>query len=354
MSQLISFHEFAPPSGKNASKQSIIFSVVVHMALIAALTWGVSWNYHSKNDTTQAELWSSIPQLAAPKLEQPPADAVEPVKPVKPVEIVPTPPPPPPPPPPQSAPSPAPAPPQPVDNRQAIKEAQLATARLKKNEEEKLEKERQAKILLENERLRKEKLEKEKADKLKAEKEKADKEKADKEKALKEKAEKEKAEKVKAEKEKAEKDKKAKEKLDAAREEKDAARKKVEDKKVEDLRQENLQKLTGMAGANGAPNSTGNATRSSGPSPSYAGRLKGRVKPNITYPEISSSENPSAEVLVRLAPDGTIISMKLTIHSGNPAWDAAVLNAIEKTERFPRDTDGSVPQEIVFTFKPNE
>ena len=153
---------------------------------------------------------------------------------------------------------------------------------------------------------------------------------------------------------KADKDKKAKEKLEATKAEKDAQRKQEEDKKTESIRQESLKRVNGMLGATGAPNATGTAQHSAGPSASYAGRLKGRVKPNIIYPEISVSENPSAEVLVKLAPDGTIVSKKLTKPSGNSAWDTAVLKAIDKTEKFPRDTDGSVPSEIVFTFTPNE
>jgi len=321
MNKAVLVHEFAPPMGKDANTSSVLFSIVVHLLLVAALTWGVSWNYHQPQ-TMEAELWQSIPELAAPKLEEAPIERPSPA-----------------PVPEEKAP-----PPKPIDNAQAIREAQLATARLKKIEEEQLEKDRQARILLENERLKKEKAEKEKA-----EKEKADKEKLDKEKLKKEKLEKEKLEK-----EKADKDKKAKEKLEATKAEKDAQRKQEEDKKAEAIRQESLKRVNGMLGATGAPNATGTAQHAGGPSASYAGRLKGRVKPNIIYPEISVSENPSAEVLVKLAPDGTIVSKKLTKPSGNSAWDNAVLKAIDKTERFPRDTDGSVPSEIVFTFTPNE
>ncbi len=112
--------------------------------------------------------------------------------------------------------------------------------------------------------------------------------------------------------------------------------------------------MAGMAGATGSADSTGTALHSGGPSAGYAGRIKGRVKPNIIYPDISASENPMAEVSVRVSPDGTIIGKKLTRPSGNAAWDAAVLKAIDKTERFPRDIDGTVPSEIIITFKPNE
>lgn len=323
----VTSHEFAPPTPQ-ASKKAFLFSIAVHLLLVAALTWGVSWSTRDNSSAVEAELWQSVPILAAPKLEDPPPEE----------QIVDTPAPPPP----------AAAPPKPIDNTQAIREAQLATAKLKKLEEEKLEQERQARVLLETERLKKEKLEKEKLEKEKAEKIKAEKIKAEKDKADKEKAEKEKLE-------KAEKEKKAKEKADAKKSEKEAAhQKEIEDKKREAIRQEQLNRMRGLSGATGSPDSSGAALRSSGPSASYAGRIKGRVKPNIIYPDISPSENPVAEVLVRVSSDGTILSRRLTKASGNAAWDNAVLKAIDKTERFPRDTDGSVPSEIIITFKPNE
>ena len=112
--------------------------------------------------------------------------------------------------------------------------------------------------------------------------------------------------------------------------------------------------MAGLAGATGAADSTGTGLHSAGPSAGYAGRIKGRVKPNIIYPDISPSENPMAEVSVRVSADGTIMSRRLTKPSGNASWDAAVLKAIDKTEKFPKDIDGTVPSEIIITFKPNE
>ena len=312
MNQAVLAHEFAPPH-KHSDRKAFVFSVGVHLLLVAALTWGVSWSTRDNSVAVEAELWQATPVLAAPKLVEPEPTPVVQDKPrPNKSEVA-----------------------KPVDNSQAIKEAQLATAKLKKLEQEKIEQDRQARILLENERLKKEKLLKEKAEK--------------------EKAEKEKIEKEKAEKEKLEKDKKAKEKADQQKANNDAARKNdAEDKKLAALRQEQLKRMAGMAGASGSADSTGTALHSGGPSAGYAGRIKGRVKPNIIYPDISASENPMAEVSVRVSPDGTIIGKKLTRPSGNAAWDAAVLKAIDKTESFPRDIDGTVPSEIIITYKPNE
>lgn len=315
MNQAMTGITFAPPE-KRSDLRALVFSVGVHLLLVAALTWGVSWSTRDNPHAVEAELWQSTPVLAAaPQVLKQTAVKEDQLKP-SPPEVA-----------------------KPIDNTQALREAQLATAKLKKLEEEKLEKDRQARILLENERLKKEK-----------EREKLIKDRLEKEKADKEKAAKDKLEKDRAEKEKLEKDKKAKEKTD-----KDNAHKSdADDKKLAQLRQEQLKRMAGMAGANGATDSNGTALRSGGPSAGYAGRITRIIKSNIVYPEISASENPLAEVSVKVAPDGTIVSKRLTKPSGNAAWDAAVLKAIDKTERFPRDVDGTVPGEMLITFKPNE
>ncbi len=94
-----------------------------------------------------------------------------------------------------------------------------------------------------------------------------------------------------------------------------------------------------------------NPTKSSGFSASYAGRLIGRIKPNITYP-VDIAGSPRVEVELRVAPDGTITNRRILESSGFKAWDDAVLRAIEKTEILPKDTDGRVPPLIVLGFRP--
>jgi colicin import membrane protein len=206
---------------------------------------------------------------------------------------------------------------------------------------------RDAQIALEKQKQLDKKKEAEKAEKLKAEKEKVAKEKA--------KAEKEKAEtkRKELEKEKLAKEKKAQEEKD--RDKKKAAEKtkteKADAARADAMRQENLKRMQGMAGASGGENATGTALKSSGPSASYAGRLVGRIKPNITYPG-DVVGNPRAEVEVKVSPDGTIQSRRIVQTSGNKAWDDAVLRAIDKTEIFPKDTDGRVPPVIVLGFRP--
>ena len=126
-----------------------------------------------------------------------------------------------------------------------------------------------------------------------------------------------------------------------------------EAKRLEAQRQQNLQRMTGMAGASGSANASGTALRSAGPSASYAGRIRARIKPNIVFTE-ELQGNPTAEVEVRTAPDGTIVGRKVTQSSGVKEWDDAVLKAIDKTQVLPRDIDGSMPSALLLVFRPKD
>ena len=111
-----------------------------------------------------------------------------------------------------------------------------------------------------------------------------------------------------------------------------------------------------LADATGGANATGKDKTTagpSGPSSGYGGKVSAKVKPNIVYPDAVSG-NPRAEVEVRSAPDGTIISTRLTRSSGNKSWDDAVLRALEKTETMPRDINGVVPSPLVIDFRPKD
>ena len=312
--------EFAPPAQPGAGRAWVLAGVA-HALLFLALGLATAWKTQPQTVQAEAELWSAVPAAAAPRLQEPPPEPEpEPVP-----ETQPTPPA-----------KPAPPPPPAPDPAIEARDAQIALEKKKQ-----LEKKKEA----------------EKAEKLKAEKEKAAKEK-EKAKADKAKAEKEKAEtkRKELEKEKLAKEKKAQEEKE--RDKKKAAEKAKSDKaekadaaRADAMRQENLKRMQGMAGASGGENATGTALKSSGPSASYAGRLVGRIKPNITYPG-DVMGNPRAEVEVKVGADGTIQSRRIVQSSGNKAWDDAVLRAIDKTEVFPKDSDGRVPPVIVLGFRP--
>ncbi len=293
-----------------------------HLALFLALGLATAWKTQPQTLQAEAELWSAVPQAAAPVLQEtpPPPPAPEP----QPEPAAKTKPP-------QSAPEPEP------DNH--LREAQIALEKKKLEDQKKKEAaERQRKAL---------------EKKKKETEEKAAKDKAAKEKALKDKAAQEKAAQQKKELDKKKAAEKAK--ADEKKRQQDQAQKAKQDKddeaRADAMRQENLQRMQGMAGASGGPNATATALKSSGPSASYSGRLVGRIKPNITYPG-DVVGNPRAEVEVRVAPDGTITSRRIVQSSGNKAWDDAVLRAIDKTEILPKDNDGRVPPFIVLGFRP--
>ena len=109
----------------------------------------------------------------------------------------------------------------------------------------------------------------------------------------------------------------------------------------------------GQTGATGNQTAQGSAQTSSGPSSSYGGKVRGKVKPNIVFTE-DIAGNPTAEVEVRTALDGTIMSQRLVKSSGNKAWDDAVVKAIVRTQMMPRDIDGRVPTPMILEFRPKD
>lgn len=306
--------EFAPPTTPGLLR-ALGLALLAHVFLLAALTWGVRWKSEALNVTAEAELWSALPQQAAPKLLEVPPQ--------------PQPIPPPPEPEPLKALPPAPPPPQ-VQPKLPDVDIALEREKLRlkkeKDKQQELEKQRElAKLHLEKQRL-----EQSKQEKLLAEK-----------KHLQEQREQDK--KVAQE----------KKKTDQAAQRKAALQAQQEAQKLEALRRDNMKRMAGLAGATGAPTSTGTALHSSGPSAGYAGRIRARIKPNIVFTEAITG-NPVAELEVRTAPDGTIVSRKLTQASGVKSWDDAVLKAIDKTEVLPRDLDGRVPPVLTISFRPKD
>jgi colicin import membrane protein len=286
--------EFAPPATPGLLR-AFVLAVLAHGLLVVALTLSVQWRREAQIISAEAELWSAIPQAAAPKLQEAPPEPPPVVPPkAKPVQ-------------------------QEID--QPAK-ADIALAR----EKVRLEKQKQLE-LDQREKLKQAKL---KEDKLKEEKLKIDKLKADKLKADQAKL------------------------ADAAKQKAmDKKKTEQEEKQLQAQRDKNLARIAGLAGATGSPNATGTATVATGPSASYGGRIQATIHPKIVFTE-ELVGNPSATVEVRTAPDGTIIGRKLLKSSGDKGWDEAVLKAIDKTQVLPRDTDGRVPPLLEISFKPKD
>jgi colicin import membrane protein len=269
--------------------RAIGLAILAHAFLLAALTWGVHWKREVVSVSVEAELWSALPQAAAPKLiEAPPQDLPEPLT--------------------AAAPAPVEAEVPKVDI--ALEQEKL---RLKKEQELALQKQQKLKM-------ERQLLEKKRQQELQERERKA----AD-------------------EKKKADLEKRRKEEIQA----------RLEAQKLEAMRKENLNRMAGLAGANGTQDAKGTATQSSAPSASYAGKVSARIKPNIVFTE-DIVGNAVAEVDVRLAPNGNILSRKLIKPSGVKAWDDAVLKAIDKTEKLPLDSDGRVPSSLIIGFRPRD
>jgi colicin import membrane protein len=306
MTTRLAYLEFAPPPTRGLLR-GVTLAIVVHGFLLAGLAVGVHWKREAPIVVAEAELWSAVPQDAAPPAPLPPP--VPEVAPEPPPEVKPEP-----------APEPVVTPPSP--------DPSIAIAR----DKAKQRKEQQQRELLEKEKQLKDK---QKADKAAADKQ-------EKAKTLKAKELKEAKEAQAAKDLKAAKDAKAK-----------PAESAVDAKKLADLRLQNLKRMAGLAAGSGNDSSQGTAAQSSGPSAGYAGRIRARIKPNITFTDTISG-NPTAEVEVRTSPDGTIISRRLTQSSGVKSWDDAVLAAIDKSEVLPRDVDGRVPPALVISFRPRD
>lgn len=292
--------DFKPPqAGRWQGPMGL--ALVVHALLIAALTWGVSWQQDS-TPTFEAELWSATAQQAAPRAVEPP-------------------PPPPPQPEPETRPEPRPEPTPKAEPEPVKKAPDIATeqARKRKEAEEKKAADERAKKLAEQK-----------------------KKKEDEQKKLAEEKKKKEAEQKKLAEQK---------KKDDAKRRADETRQLAEAQRL--ARDDMARRIQGLPGATGGANATGTALRSSGPSSSYAGRVASAIRPNIIYSE-DFPASLRTEVEVRAMADGTITDRRVVRSSGNRNWDDAALRAIDRTAKLPRDTDGRVPSPIVIVVRPTD
>jgi colicin import membrane protein len=131
-----------------------LLALVVHVGLVIALAFGVSWRSHEPAGVT-AELWAAVPEVAAPAPVTPPAPEPRPAPKVEP----------------------APPPPQPDAAREA--EIAIEKARIEKQKREEKEAREKAEAL-EKQRLQEEAAAKAREEKAKAERAQAEKAKAEK------------------------------------------------------------------------------------------------------------------------------------------------------------------------------
>ncbi len=279
--------------------RGLAMAVIAHLLLVAALTFSVNWRVSSP-EGVEAELWAAVPQIAAPR----------------PVEVEP------PPPPPVRTVKPEPEPVKPPPKEAApVPDAQIAIEKAKR-----LEDKRKKELA---EQAREEKEAKKEAEKL-ARQRKAEQA----EKLAEQKRKEQAAEKLKTE--------LANKKREAAVEASNAAE-----------REKQMQRIASLAGATGGDNPKGNAAQSAGPSADYIGRIKGRIRPNVSFPDTLPG-NPAVEVEITVAPDGRIMSSRIVKASGVPEWDDAVKRGIDKTAVLPRDETGRVVSPMTIVYKPRD
>lgn len=308
MSMALTHDAFQPRSPTHWAPGALL-ALAVHALLVIALAFSVNW-HSSEPEGVIAELWTSTPQIAAPK----PTATVEPTPPPMPL---PTP----------SKPEPEVRTPPPPDR--SLADAKIATERAAAASAARADQARAdaARLAVIARRDAEREQAKRAADAVAEAKSKAKSQADAHVKATQADAQ--------ASKRKTEEDARAADARQAA------------------IRQANLRKMMNAAGTSDDANSTGTAARTSGPSAGYAGRIKARIKPNIVLTSPVAGD-PHATVLVRLGPDGTITGRSLEKSSGDAVYDDAVLRAIDRTGQLPRDTDGRVPPTMLIEFNARE
>ncbi len=319
MSTATTPHDSLLPQPHGGMGAGVGISLLAHAALLAALAGVVQWRTQAPQ-AVAAELWAAVPERAAQGQPQPtPAPSPTPLATVAP---------PPPAPPPAATPA-VPVPttarvaPPPEPARPA---ADIATERASERDA--------ARAAAEAERQRQQAAEREKTERA---------EKLAKAKRAEEAAKAERAERA----EKAERQRK--EQQAQARAAQEAKEAREAEARTESARQDNLRRMMSQAGqATGTAGQTG--SRDAAPSAGYKQRIAALIHGNTVFNgEVSG--NPAAEVEVRAAASGSILSRRLIKSSGNAAWDEAVLKAIDRTATLPRDTDGRVPPTLIIEFR---
>lgn len=89
----------------------------------------------------------------------------------------------------------------------------------------------------------------------------------------------------------------------------------------------------------------------------YRDQISAKVRGNTRLPD-NLKGNPQVRCLVKLLPTGEVLSVRVTQSSGNPAYDDAVVRAIEKSSPLPlpsdRDARAAFVPELSFVHRPKE
>ena len=291
------------PRAPGGMGRGLMLAIAAHVLLVIALSFSVNWHTAPTPEGVAAELWAAVPQFAAPRAAEvapPPVATPPPTPPPVPKPI------------PRAEPMVPPTPPVPrpdakIATERAEREQAKREATAEREEQERKERERKVKAAALNQQKQQQKLQQQQQEQQQAQ--------------------------------------------DAKRLQKAAE---ADAAKLAVQREANLKRILGQAGASGDATASGNAPQDAGPSASYQGRIKARIKPNVSFPDTVAG-NPAVEIEVRLTPEGRIIlPSRVVKSSGVKEWDDAVLRAIGKTEVLPKDESGRVPASMIIVYRPRD
>jgi colicin import membrane protein len=81
--------QYTVPQTGNRSGRALLLALIMHVLLGAFLYFGLSWQSHAP-DVIEAEMWSSLPQIAAPQQTTPPVPVTPPPLPTpEPIKVIP-------------------------------------------------------------------------------------------------------------------------------------------------------------------------------------------------------------------------------------------------------------------------
>ena len=87
----------------------------------------------------------------------------------------------------------------------------------------------------------------------------------------------------------------------------------------------------------------------------YGARVAAAIRSNTTYQIPANLEgNPKAVFSVQLRPDCSVVAVRLRRSSGVAAWDQAAERGIERTDPFPRPTEGACQSELEIVRGPRD
>ena len=322
------------PPRERGTGRAFAFALVMHALLGFFLYHGIQWQ-NSTPEGAEAELWTEVPDSAIPRPVPPPPVPVAPAPPVRDEQ---------------------------ADialqekkrqQQEAAREAQLAEQQRqqKLKEQQAADAKRQQELAAEQAA----QLAAQKAAKLKQQQQQADRLKQQqlaeqqKQQQLKEQQEQQQKQAQADAQKKADAEKAAKAKAQAEA----AAQAK---KQLDAERRARLAQMQGMAGPTGSSGNglgksgTGSGSGGNAASPGYADKVRRVVRPNISWG--GETEGLETVISVRCSPTGTLLSATVSRSSGNAAWDAAALRAVQRSDPMPLDVNGKTPESFLITLRP--